>query len=138
MRSGFPFSQIAPGDLDIAVIGQQLPANLPLGDEFQPGPMKMIGFEASFRRRGLWEQDLEHAPGNSHRALILTHADAEFDGISVGVPPSVRRKAEEHGVLARSANVLGEDATGASAVSSLLFCGYGTARGEHLTVNTKA
>ena len=63
MRSDLALPQIAAGDLDIAVIGQQLPANLPLGDEFQPGPMKMIGFEASFRRGGLLKQNLEHPSG---------------------------------------------------------------------------
>jgi len=36
----------------------------------------MIGFEASFRRRGLWKQDLEHAPGNPHHALIVADTDA--------------------------------------------------------------
>jgi len=50
MRPAFPLPQIASRDLDIAVIGLLLPANLALGDEFEPGPMKMIGFKAAFRR----------------------------------------------------------------------------------------
>jgi hypothetical protein len=37
MRPAFPFPQIATGDLDIAVIGQLPTANLPLGDQFEPG-----------------------------------------------------------------------------------------------------
>jgi hypothetical protein len=72
-----PFPQIASGDLDIAVGGQLAATNLPLGDQFEPGPMKMISFEASFRRGGLRKQYLEDAPGNSHRGLIFTQADAE-------------------------------------------------------------
>ena len=40
------------GDLDIAVIGQLLTADFALGDEFEPGPVKMVGFEAPFRRGG--------------------------------------------------------------------------------------
>jgi len=32
----------------------------------------MIGFDASFGRRGLWKQDLEHAPGNAHHTLIFS------------------------------------------------------------------
>jgi hypothetical protein len=52
--------------------------------------MKMKGFEASFRRRGLWEQDLEHPPGNPHHALIFIYADAELYGVSIGVSPGVR------------------------------------------------
>jgi|SRR6516165_724243 len=39
----------------------------------------MIGFDASFGRRGLWKQDLEHAPGNAHHTLIFSHPDAELD-----------------------------------------------------------
>jgi hypothetical protein len=42
-----PLAQIAPGDLDIAIVSQLAAANLPLCDEFEPGPMKMIGFEAA-------------------------------------------------------------------------------------------
>ena len=61
--------------------------------------MKMVGFKAAFRRGGLWEQDLEHPPGNPYRARIFADTDAELDGVSVGVPPSVGRKAEEHGRL---------------------------------------
>ena len=37
--SGFAFAQVATGNLDIAVIGQLPPPNLPLGNEFEPGPM---------------------------------------------------------------------------------------------------
>jgi hypothetical protein len=70
--------------------------NLPFGDEFQPGPMKMVGFDAPFRCWGVWDQDLEDALGNPHHALILAHPDAELDDVPVGVPPGIWRKAEEH------------------------------------------
>jgi len=96
MRPDFPFPQIATGDLDIAVVGQQPPPKFALGDEVEPGPMKMVGFEAAFRRGGLWKQDLENAPGNAHHALILAYPDAELDGVPVGVPPGIWREAEEH------------------------------------------
>jgi hypothetical protein len=96
MRKGFPFLQITARDLDIAVVGQLPSPEFPLGDEFEPGPVKMVGFEAPFGCGGPWKQDLEHAPGNANDALILAHADAELDGVPVGVPPGVRRKAEEH------------------------------------------
>jgi hypothetical protein len=52
---GFPFPQITTGDLDIAVVGQLLTANLPLNDEFSPGPVNMAGFNLSFRCRSLRE-----------------------------------------------------------------------------------
>jgi hypothetical protein len=96
MLPAFPFTQIATGDLDIAVVGQLAATKFPLGDEFEPGPMKMVDFEAAFGRRGLWKQDLEDAPGNANDAFILADADTEFDGGALRVPPGVGRKAEEH------------------------------------------
>jgi hypothetical protein len=94
--SGFAFTQITARDLSIAIIGQLPPSNLPLGDQFEPGSVEMVGFEAAFRRGGFWKQDLEHAPGNAHHGLVLAHPDAELDAIPVGVPPGVWGKAEEH------------------------------------------
>jgi hypothetical protein len=67
-RLEFMFPQIATGDLDVPIV-RQLPAeNLPFGDEFEPGPVEVIGFEAAFRRDGLCKQDLEYAPRNTHDA----------------------------------------------------------------------
>jgi hypothetical protein len=78
-RPDLPFPQIATGDLDIPIVGQLLAANLPLGDEFEPGPVQVVGFDAAFRRGGLGKQGLEHAPGNAHHALIFAQANAELD-----------------------------------------------------------
>jgi hypothetical protein len=50
MRSDLALPQISAGDLDIAVVSQLAATDLPLGDEFEPGPVEMIGFEAAFRR----------------------------------------------------------------------------------------
>jgi hypothetical protein len=77
--SGCALTQITARDLDIAVVHKLAAANLPLGDKLKPGSMEMVGFEAAFRRGGLWKQDLEHAPGNAHYALIFAQADAELD-----------------------------------------------------------
>jgi hypothetical protein len=96
MRSGFPLPQIATGDLDVGVVGLLAATDLSLGDEFEPGSVKVIGFEASFRSRGLGQQNLEHAPGNPHHTLIFAHADAKLDGVSVRVPPGIGWEAEEH------------------------------------------
>jgi hypothetical protein len=98
MRPDFPFPQIATGDLDIAVVGQLPPPKFPLGDQFEPGPVKVVGFEAALRRRSLRKQGLEYAPRNAHCAFILADADAELDGQSFGVPPGVGRKTKEHEV----------------------------------------
>jgi len=51
-RLDFPFPQIATGDLDVPIVGQLPAANLPLGDEFEPGPVQVVGFEAAFGREG--------------------------------------------------------------------------------------
>src|SRR6478735_8224717 len=96
MRLDFPFPQIATGDLDIPIVGQLPATNLPLGDEFEPSPMKMVGFEAAFGREGFQQQDLEDAPGNAHDSLILADADAELDHRALRVPAGVWRKAEKH------------------------------------------
>jgi hypothetical protein len=60
--SDFPFPKITTRYLDVSVLGQLAATNLPLGDEFEPSPVKVIGFEAAFRRRGFGKQDLENAP----------------------------------------------------------------------------
>jgi hypothetical protein len=75
--------QVATGDFDVAIVGQLTTPHLPLGDEFEPGPVKMVGFEATLRRRGLVEQDLEDASRNPNHAFILAHADAEGDAASI-------------------------------------------------------
>ena len=66
----------------------------------------MIGFDASFGRRGLWKQDLEHAPGNAHHTLIFSHPDAELDDRALAIPSGIRRKAKKHSLLGCSTNVL--------------------------------
>jgi hypothetical protein len=75
-------AQISTRDFDVAIVGQLPATDLPLGDEFEPGPVKMVGFEATLRRRGLVEQDLEDASRNPNDPLILAHADAKDDAAS--------------------------------------------------------
>ena len=70
-----PLAQIAPGDFDIAVVGQLAATNRPFGDEFERGLVKMVSFEAPFRRGGLRKQNLEYPSGNSHIALIVADPD---------------------------------------------------------------
>ena len=55
MRSNFPFWQITARDPDIAVVGQLPSPKFPLGDKLEPRPVKMVGFEAPFRRGSLWK-----------------------------------------------------------------------------------
>jgi hypothetical protein len=50
MRPAFPFPQVTTGDLNIAIVGQLPPTKFAVSDEFEPGAMKMVAFEAAFRR----------------------------------------------------------------------------------------
>jgi len=101
-------------DLDVAIVGQLPPSDLPLCDEFEPGAVKVVGFEASFGRRGLWKQDLENAPGNAHHTLIFAHLDAELDDEPLGIPLASGGKRKNMDLLWCSANVLFGDLTDAS------------------------
>jgi hypothetical protein len=122
MRPPFSFPQIATGDLNIAVVGQLPSTNLPFGDQFEPRPVKVVRFEAAFRCRSLWKQDLENAPGHADDTLIVADAYTELDDGSLGVPASIGRKAKEHGPpRKRSANVLLNMPRGNCRVDSALF-----------------
>jgi hypothetical protein len=79
IRLPSPVSQIATGDLDIAVVGQLPSTNLPFGDQLEPRPVKVVSFEAAFRRRSLWRQDLENAPGHARHTLIFADTYTELD-----------------------------------------------------------
>ena len=115
----FPLSQIATSDLDVAVRGQLATANLPLGDEFEPSPVKVVGIEAAFRRWGLTEKDLENAPGNAHHAFVFADANSELDDATLGIPTCVRGKRKNMHLLRCSGTVLEEYLHRSVAVSIL-------------------
>jgi hypothetical protein len=48
-----PFAEIATGDLDVPIVGQLPAANFPLSDEFEPGSVQVVSFEAPFGPGGL-------------------------------------------------------------------------------------
>src|SRR5438270_8858324 len=98
VRLDFPVPQIATADLDIAVVGQLPSTNLPFGDQFEPRPVKVVRFEAAFRRRSLWKQDLENAPGHAHHTLIFADAYTELDDGSLRIPASIGRNAKDMGL----------------------------------------
>jgi hypothetical protein len=79
MRPALSFPQIATGDLDIAVVGQLPSTDLPFGDQFEPRPVKVVRFEAAFRRRSLWKQVLENASGHANHTFIFADAYTELD-----------------------------------------------------------
>jgi hypothetical protein len=96
---GFAFPQISAGDFDIAIIGQVPAAQLAFGNQFEAAPLKMVGFQASLRRRGLREQALKDPPVDAHNASILADLNSEFDGHPVRVPSRVLGECEEHGAI---------------------------------------
>jgi hypothetical protein len=51
----FVFSQIAPRDLDVAIIGQLPSSQLPLDRKLETGSLEVEGFQASFGRCRLIE-----------------------------------------------------------------------------------
>jgi hypothetical protein len=93
----FEFTEISAGDLDIGIIGQLPAAQFAFGDKFEPGALKMVGFEAPLRRRGLREQALKDPSTDAYNAPLLADLNPEFDGHSVWVPPSILGECEEHG-----------------------------------------
>jgi len=68
-------------------MGQLPPPNLTLGDEFEAGPVKMVGFEAAFRRSGvgasgsrIWNTRRETRPTPSYsptRCRVVTHFEVD-------------------------------------------------------------
>jgi hypothetical protein len=45
-----PLPQITTCDLDISIVGQLPPADLALHNEFEPGPVEVVGFDTPFGR----------------------------------------------------------------------------------------
>jgi hypothetical protein len=86
--------KIAPGDLDVAIVGQLPAAHLPLGNQFEPRSMDIVGFQAPVGCRPLVREPLESAPRHANNALVLPDADSELDRGCIGVAPGVRRKPE--------------------------------------------
>jgi hypothetical protein len=46
-------AQVPPADLDISVLGQLPPPQLPLGDALEAGPLEVVGFDAPIGARPL-------------------------------------------------------------------------------------
>jgi hypothetical protein len=67
------FAEIAPGDLDIGVVGQLPAAHLALGDALKPGPLQLGDLEAPFRRAALgriaWKTRGNASPRRGERLL---------------------------------------------------------------------
>jgi hypothetical protein len=85
--------KIAPGDLDIAIVGQLPAAHLPLGNQFEPRLMDIVGFQAPVGCRPLvmepWRTRLRTRTMPSYSPMPMpipnsTAAALEFDRASGG------------------------------------------------------
>lgn len=81
--------QITSGDLDIAVIGQLSPSQLPFDRKLEPGSLEVKRFQATLRCWRLIEHSLKDALTDAHRALVLAENDTELDRSPLIVPAGV-------------------------------------------------
>jgi len=73
------------------------PAQLPLSDALEPGPLEVVCLDAPLGGGPLRQQALEHAPRDPDNAAVLPDLYPELDGLPVGVPVGVFGEGEEHG-----------------------------------------
>jgi hypothetical protein len=57
-----------PADLDIPILGQLTPAQLPLGDALEPGPLEIISLDAPLGGGPLGQEPPEYAPRDPDHA----------------------------------------------------------------------
>ena len=63
-------AKIAPGDLDIAIIGELAATELALDDHLKPGALKVECLKAPMRARRAFEHPLERPLRHPYRALV--------------------------------------------------------------------
>jgi hypothetical protein len=81
-----PLAQIASADLHIPVLGQLAPAQLPLGDGLEPGPLEVVSLDTPLGGGRSERQPLEDAPWDPDHAAVLADLDPELDSLPLGVP----------------------------------------------------
>jgi hypothetical protein len=69
--NGGTLSQIAPGDFDVAVIGQLPTPQLALGNPLKSRAVEVVGFDAALRGRPVGQQALEYAPPHPNQAAVF-------------------------------------------------------------------
>jgi class 3 adenylate cyclase len=99
-RSG-TLAQISPADLDISILGQLTPANLPLGNALEPRPLEVVCLDASFRRGPLGQEPLKDPARHPDHATVFADLDTELHGLVLGIPSSILGEGEEHRRLRR-------------------------------------
>jgi len=64
-------AQVPPADLDIPILGQLAPSQLPLGDALEPGPLEVVRLDAPLRGPPLRQYPLEHAAREPDDAAVF-------------------------------------------------------------------
>jgi hypothetical protein len=64
-------SEIAPGDLDIAIVSQLPSSQLPFNCKLEAGPLEVEGFQATLRGRRLIKQSPKDTPMDADGALVF-------------------------------------------------------------------
>jgi len=70
--------QVAAIDLHVAIIGQLPVPQLPFDHQFQPGPVKVVCFEAALWCHRSVDEATEHLTRHADDALVLTNFDCGF------------------------------------------------------------
>jgi hypothetical protein len=94
--SAIGISEIAPGDFNVAIVGQLTLAQLALSDAFESRPLQMVGLDAALRGHGAVDKSLENSPRNPDQTFVFPDADTELEEIRRRVPASIVGEAEEH------------------------------------------
>ncbi|HMD62594.1 MAG TPA: GYD domain-containing protein [Stellaceae bacterium] len=95
-------ADVAPADLDVAVLGQLAPAELPLGDALEPGSLQVVGLDAALGGGPLGQETLEHPPRHTNETAVLADLDPELHRLPFGIPAGVVGKGEEHAASVRA------------------------------------
>jgi hypothetical protein len=93
----YHLAQIPPADLHIPVLGQPAPAQLPLSDALEAGPLEIVGFDAPLGGGPIGREPLEYAPRHPDHAAVLADLDPELHGLPLGIPAGDLGEGEEHG-----------------------------------------
>jgi hypothetical protein len=99
-------AKVAAGDLDVALIGQPTLARLVLGDQLEAGPLQMVGLGTTPGRRAAVKKAPEHVAPNADDTFIFANPNAEFDGLTLGIPAGIVREGEEYDMPRISIDVL--------------------------------
>ena len=85
MRKSRPLISTFPSSVQLA------PAQLPLGDALEPGPLEVVRLIAALGRGPLGQGAAgTRSARDPDHAAVLADLDPELDGLPIGIPAGVR------------------------------------------------